>query len=319
MPRNPVQFQKGLSMAEFMQRYGSEEQCHAALVEMRWPDGFVCPACGSKEHGLSAPRRLFQCKNCRKQTSAKAGTIFQQSKTPLTKWFLTIHLMTSAKNDVAALELARQLGVKWDTAWLIKQKLMEVMRQQNETNKLSGDVQIDDAYLGGKKAGKRGRGAGNKVPFVIAVATRDGRPTYMHLRPVTGFTKAALKTYGETSVAPGSRIVSDSYQCFKGLNEAGLTHVAVTTGGGHSDDDLTGALFKWLNIALGNVKSAITGTCRSCDAHHTARYLASYEWRFNRRFDLAGNVERLARASVGARPQPHRSIAAVRTIAEMYG
>ncbi len=319
MPRNPVQFQKGLSMAEFMQRYGSEEQCHAALVAMRWPDGFVCPACGSKEHGLSGPRRLFQCKNCRKQTSAKAGTIFHQSKTPLTKWFLAIHLLTSAKNDVAALELARQLGVKWDTAWLIKQKLMEVMRQRNETYKLEGVVQIDDAYLGGKKAGKRGRGAGNKVPFVVAVATRDGKPTYIHLRPVVGFTKAALKTYGETSLAPDTRVVSDSYDCFKGLKEAGLTHLAVTTDGAHPDDGLTGALFKWLNIALGNIKSAITGTCRSCDAHHTARYLAAFEWRFNRRFDLAGNVERLLRASVGAAPQTRRSIADVRTGAERYG
>ena len=315
MARNPVQFQKGLSMAEFMRRYGSEEQCHAALVEMRWPDGFVCPACGSKEHGLSAQRRLFQCKNCRKQTSAKAGTIFHRSKTPLTKWFLAIHLMTSAKNDVAALELARQLDVKWDTAWLIKQKLMEVMRQRNETYKLSGDVQVDDAYLGGKKAGKRGRGAGNKVPFVIAVATRDGKPTYMHLRPVDGFTKAALKAYGAASIASGSRVVSDSYDCFKGLEEAGFDHLAITTGDGRPSD----AHFKWLNTGLGNVKSAITGTCRSCDARHTARYLAAYEWRFNRRFDLARNVERLARASVRAGPQPRRTIAAVRAPAEMSG
>ena len=69
-------------MAEFLRRYGTEDQCHAALVAMRWPDGFVCPACGSGKHGTSASRRIFQCKACRVQTSAKAGTIFQQSKTP---------------------------------------------------------------------------------------------------------------------------------------------------------------------------------------------------------------------------------------------
>ena len=151
MARNPVQFQKGLSMAEFLRRYGTEEQCHSALVAMRWPDGFVCPACGAREYGMSGPRRLFQCKQCRAQTSAKAGTVFQQSKTPLTKWFLAIHLMTSAKNDIAALELARQLDVKWDTAWLIKQKLMEAMRHRNEAYRLSGDIEIHDAYLGGEK------------------------------------------------------------------------------------------------------------------------------------------------------------------------
>jgi ribosomal protein L37AE/L43A len=121
MARNVVQFQQGLSMAEFHRLYGSEEQCHAALVRMRWPDGFVCPKCGGRKHSYLAPKRLFQCTACRAQTSARAGTIFHKSRTPLTKWFIAMHLMTGSKNDIAALELARQLGVKWDTAWLIKQ------------------------------------------------------------------------------------------------------------------------------------------------------------------------------------------------------
>jgi ribosomal protein L37AE/L43A len=177
MARNGVQFQRGLSMAEFNARYGTEEQCHAALVRMRWPEGFVCPACGGRKHSYARARRIFQCSACRQQTSAKSGTIFHKSKTPLSKWFLAMHLITSAKNDISSLELARQLGVKWDTAWLIKQKLMEAMRQRNSMHKLDGDVQIDDAYLGGEKAGKTGRGASNKIPFLIAVATRKGKRT----------------------------------------------------------------------------------------------------------------------------------------------
>jgi len=315
MARNPVQFQKGLSMAEFLRRYGTEEQCHSALVAMRWPDGFVCPACGAREHGMSGPRRLFQCKQCRTQTSAKAGTVFHQSKTPLTKWFLAIHLMTSAKNDIAALELARQLDVKWDTAWLIKQKLMEAMRERNEAYRLSGDIEIDDAYLGGEKPGRTGRGAGNKIPFVIAVATRDGKPIFTHLRLVEGFTKAALKAYSERSIAPGSLVMSDGLSCFDGIGEAGHMHIALPTGGGRPK----GERFKWVNTGLGNVKSAITGTCRSCDPQHAARYLAAFEWRFNRRFHLARNVERLARAAVSTGPRPYKTIAAVRQREEQPG
>jgi ribosomal protein L37AE/L43A len=145
MARNPVQFQKGLSLMEFNRRYGTDDQCHAALVAMRWPGGFECPYCKGHKHSYSAARRIFQCSACRVQTSARAGTMFHKSRTPLVKWFLAIHLLTSAKNDIAALELARQLGVKWDTAWLIKQKLMEVMRQRNATYKLGGDVQIENA------------------------------------------------------------------------------------------------------------------------------------------------------------------------------
>jgi hypothetical protein len=309
MARNPVQFQKGLSLIEFSRRYGTDEQCRTALVRMRWPDGFVCPKCGGKKHGYSAARRIFQCSACRVQTSARAGTIFHKSHTPLVKWFLAIYLLTSAKNDIAALELARQLGVKWDTAWLIKQKLMEVMRQRNAAYKIKGDVQIDDAYLGGEKAGKGGRGAANKVPFVIAVETRDGKPIHTQLRCVPGFTKEAIKSYAMANIAPGTHVLSDGLACFGGLAEAGMKHKAIITGGGRPRD----ARLKWTNTGLGNIKSAITGTCRSCDPQHTERYLAAYEWRFNRRFELDKNVERLARVAAMTAPQPYRSIAAVRS------
>ena len=312
MARNKVQFQKGLSLAEFNERYCTEEQCHAALVAMRWPKGFVCPKCGGTKHSYTAVRRIFQCSACRKQTSARAGTIFHKSSTPLTKWFLAMHLLTSAKNDISSLELSRQIGVKWDTAWLIKQKLMEVMRQRNSIYKLGGDVQIDDAYLGGErpaKPGKTGRSAEGKLPFVIAVATREGKPIHMHLRRVPGFDKTAIEAYARASIEPGSWVISDGLGCFLGVKDAGMKHMPIVTGGGRPEHPF----FKWANIGLGNIKSAIVGTCRSMDSQHADRYLAAYEWRFNRRFDLAENLGRLARVAVQTEPRPYRSIAAVWT------
>ena len=317
MPRNKVQFQKGLSFIEFCKRYGTEERCHAELIAMRWPDGFVCPKCGGKEHGYTAVRRIFQCSACRKQTSARAGTIFHKSSTPLTKWFLAMNFITSAKNDVSALELSRQIGVKWDTAWLIKQKLMEVMRQRNSIYKLAGDVQIDDAYLGGErpaKQGKSGRGAEGKLPFVIAVETRDGKPVHMQLRRVEGFTQEALEAYAAANIEPGSWVISDGLNCFPGVKDAGMKHLPIVTGGGRPEHPF----FKWVNVGLGNLKSSIVGTCRSLDDRHADRYLAAYEWRFNRRFDLPKNLERLARVALQTTPKPYRSIAAVRP-AEMTG
>src|SRR5262245_35839301 len=315
MARNPVQFQKGLSLMEFNRRYGTDEQCHAALIKMRWPDGFVCPHCGVTEHSYSAARQIFQCSGCRVQTSARAGTIFHKSRTPLVKWFLAIYLLTSAKNDIAALELARQLGVKWDTAWLMKQKLMEAMRLRNATYKLEGEVQIDDAYLGGEKAGKVGRGAANKVPFVIAVETREGKPIHTQLRCVPGFTKQAITDYASANMVPGTRVLSDGLACFGGVVEAGMRHTAIVTGSGRPKGDL----FKWTNTGLANIKGAITGTCRSCDPQHTERYLAAYEWRFNRRFDLDKNVERLARVATRTAPKSYRFFAPSRNAAEISG
>ena len=309
MARNPVQFQKGLG--EFNAPLCREEQCHAALIEMRWPEGFVCPKCGGRKYSYATARRVFQCSACRTQTSVKAGTIFHKSRTPLVKWFLAIYLLTQSKNDVAALELARQLGVKWDTAWLMKQKLMETMRLRNRNYKLKGDVQLDDAYLGGEKPGRRGRGAANKTPFVIAVETREDKPIYTQLRRVAGFTSEEIKAYAAASIEAGSHVATDGLACFAALTSAGMTHRPIVTGGGRPDEPE----FKWVNTGLGNIKSAITGTCRAIRPRHAARYLAAYEYRFNRRFELDKMVERLATVAVKTAPKPHSIISP----AEMSG
>jgi hypothetical protein len=143
---------------------------------------------------------------------------------------------------------------------------------------------------------------------VIAVETRDGHPIHTQLRVVEGFTKEAVRDWAKVGIAPGSRVVTDGLACFNGIAEAGLEHVVRITGGGRPKD----GEFKWVNTGLGNIKSAITGTCRSIDARHTPRYLAAYEWRYNRRFDLPANLARLARVAVTIKPKPYREIAAVR-------
>ena len=151
MKMNRVQFQPGLSMAEFMERYGSDDKCEAALIESRWPAGFACPSCGCEQSNSfrREGRLYFQCAMCRHQCSVISGTIFEATKLPLTRWFLAMHLLTQSKNNVAALELMRRLGVCYKTAWLMKHKLMEVMRVREDGRQLDGRVEIDDAYLGG--------------------------------------------------------------------------------------------------------------------------------------------------------------------------
>jgi ribosomal protein L37AE/L43A len=173
MPMNRVQFQAGLSMPEFLERYGTEDKCRAALQAARWPQGFVCPACGGAARRTSFERgalRYWQCAGCQRQTSLISGTIFEASKLPLSRWFLAMQLLTQAKNNVSALELKRQLGVSYRSAWLIKHKILEAMRMAESDRKLDGRIEVDDAYFGGEfSGGKTGRGTDNKVPFVAAV------------------------------------------------------------------------------------------------------------------------------------------------------
>jgi transposase-like protein len=176
MARNPIQFQKGLSLATFLERYGTEAKCAAAVKSWRWPDGFVCPRCGSRDHTVVGARDLYHCRACRKQTSLKANTVFERTLLPLTKWFLGMYLLTQSKNSISGLELARQLGVRPDTAALLRHKLMSVMAESEAARRLDGRVEMDDAVLGGERhemdGGKRGRAGPNKTPFVVAFALR---------------------------------------------------------------------------------------------------------------------------------------------------
>lgn len=303
MAMNRVQFQAGLSMAEFMRRYGSDDLCEAALITARWPHGFVCPDCGCGVH--SSFRRLgrmyWQCSACRTQCSVTAGTIFESSKLPLSTWFLAMHLLTQSKNFISALELKRHLGVCYKTAWLLKHKLMEVMRLREQDRQLTGRVEIDDAYLGGERSGgKVGRGSENKVPFIAAVQTTDdGQAVLACLCPMP-FTTQAVTEFAARSLARPLTVVSDGLPCFLATDKAGV-HERVVTGGGKASTKLR--QFKAVNTVLSNLKTGLTGTYHAFKfAKYAHRYLAEFQYRFNRRFDLRSILSRLFHVACATKP-----------------
>lgn len=117
MSKNQVQFQKGYSVVDFIKDYGTEDHYSQALIKWRWPDGFRCSDCGSGRYTVIKTRNRYQCSKCHHQTSLISGTIFEQTKLPLSTWFLTIHLLTQAKTGLSALALKRQIGVSYDPAW----------------------------------------------------------------------------------------------------------------------------------------------------------------------------------------------------------
>ena len=266
MAMNRVQFQRGLSMAEFLDRYGSEDKCEAALVAARWPRGFACPACGSGVYSVfvRSARHYWQCGACRHQCSAISGTIFESTKLALTRWFLAMHLLTQSKNNVSALELKRHLGVCYKSAWLMKHKLMEVMREREDARVLDGRVEIDDAYLGGERTGgKSGRGSENKVAFIAAVQTSaDGRPQYACFSKQP-FTTEAVAIWAAKSLATSAVVVSDGLWCFRGVKIIGAEHEPTVTGSGKASARL--AQFKAINTLLGNLKTALKGTYHAFD------------------------------------------------------
>lgn len=312
MAINQVQFQRGLPMAEFIARYGTEPQCHAALVASRWPNGFVCPECGGARHSTFERKglRYWQCSACREQTTVTCGTVFQSTKLPLTRWFLAMHLLTQSKNNVSALELKRHLGVRYKAAWLMKHKLLQVMFLREDTRRLDGRVEVDDAYLGGRlPGGKSGRGSENKVSFIAAVQTNDaGHPLLVCLQKLE-FTKEAIAKWARKSLCTSAQVVSDGLWCFQAVTTIGAGHERSVTGGGAASVKLP--QFKAVNTLLGNLKTAFAGTYHSFDfTKYAHRYLAEVQYRFNRRFDLSSILARLVHASAATKPHPERRLRA---------
>lgn len=304
MAINEIQMQAGMSLAQLLERYGTEAQCEATLIRARWPHGFACPRCGHTH--CSRFRRAgtlyWQCAGCRYQCSLRSGTMMEHSRLPLRSWYLAIYLVTQSKTNMAALELRRHLGVSWRTAWLLKHKLMEAMRQRESTRALSDDVRIDDAYLGGERTGGRpGRASENKVPFVAAVQMHEGRPIRVRFDRVESFSFAALRPWAAQALAPGCHVISDGLLGFEVLASLGHTHQPVIAPRGKAGTEIEP--FRWLNIVLGNLKTAISGTHHAFGFRKYAhRYLAEVAYRFNRRFDLAALVPRLAVALMRATP-----------------
>jgi hypothetical protein len=300
---------RGLSEAQFREAYGTEEQCRAVVLKLRWPKGFVCPSCGGTEGRWLSTRPKIQCGTCRHQASLTAGTIFHATKLPLTSWFLAMWLIATAKNGISSVELGRRLGVKQTNAWAIKQKIMQVMAEREGKKRLDGRVEMDDAYLGGYRPGKRGRGAAGKQPFVAAVSTSDDRrPRKIKLLPVKGFRKREIKRLVSEHLAATSRLITDGLTCWTAAAEAGIAHTTITTGSGRQAAGCSA--FKWVNTTLGNIKAAITGTYRQLSPEHAGRYLASFAWRHNRRFQLQSMIPRLIHSATRTGPLTYRVLIA---------
>ncbi|UIE42369.1 hypothetical protein FICKIIDM_01473 [Xanthomonas citri pv. punicae] len=251
MSINAVQFQAGLSMPDFFAAYGTEAKCYRALYRWRWPQGFRCPCCAGRARSRfkRGGAIYYQCSACRHQTSLIAGTMFQGTKLSLRTWMLALHLLTSTKTNMAALELMRHLGVNYKTAWRMKHKIMQVMAEREATRRLSGFVQIDDAYLGGERnGGKAGRGSENKQPFLIAVQTDASftAPSFVVIEPVRSFDNAALTDWIARRLKPECEAYTDGLACFRRLEDAGHAHTTLDTGGGRAATEAAGA--RWVNV-----------------------------------------------------------------------
>lgn len=200
--------------------------------------------------------------------------------------------------------------VCYRTAWRLKHKIMQAMTTREESRKLHGFVQIDDAYLGGERnGGKPGRGSENKQPFVIAVETDENLecPRFAVIEPLRAFDNDAMTDWVARRLAPDAEAFTDGLGCFRRIEAAGHAHTVLETQGGRAATEVPGA--RWVNIVLSNLKRALDGVYHAIrQAKYARRYLAEAAYRFNRRFRLREMTPRLATAIMACKPCPERSL-----------
>jgi transposase len=228
MPRNPSKVQ-AFSVREFFERFPTEESCLEHLMEIRHGLRHQCGKCGivSTFHRL-ADRPAYTCAHCGANVHPCAGTIFQDTRTPLRMWFYAIYLFVTTRHGVSGKELQRQLGVTYKTAYRIGIQIRKLMEQaEGLSGLLGGHVEMDEAYVGGRRSGgKRGRGAPNKA-IVMGMKERGGR---IAAQVIPNIKQETLRGVVLQNVEPGSVVSTDELMSYGLLTGDGFIHGAVKHG-----------------------------------------------------------------------------------------
>ena len=262
----------------FQEQFQSEERCFEYLKKLRWPNGFICPKCGHTRAYFTAKRKLFQCENCRHQTSVTARTIFHRTRVPLRKWFWAIYLVGSDKRGCSAKRLEKMLDVNYVTAWLMIHKLRKAMEDRDTRYMLGHCIEMDEAFFGGPFSGKRGRGAGNKSKVIVAVENRGTSAGYAKMTVVKSLDGDTIRDVACTTIRNQSTIRTDDYSAYTVLAKH-FQHQQETVRSPEVKEKLP-----WVHILIGNAKTFIRGTYHGVSHKHLHRYLHEFCYRFNRRF-----------------------------------
>lgn len=268
------------NLVEFTERFATNEACASYLAEVRWPDGFACPACKNRK-GWPTNRKTYFCVSCRHQTSLTAGTIFHGSHLPLRKWFWAMWLMCTQKTGLSAKGLERELGLGcYQTAWLMLQKLRQAMVRVGRDT-LAGTVEVDETYVGGEEAGIVGRQLVGKALVVIAVELDGKKVGRIRLRQIPDASGQSLVGFITDCVVKGAQVHTDDWNGYNGVREAGYIHKVTPIQG---DPERAIKYFPHVHLVAALLKRWLGATHQGkVTSKHLQRYLDEYAFRFNRR------------------------------------
>ena len=268
----------------------------AHIAQLRWPQGFQCPHCGHDHGYFITTRTRYECGQCHKQTSLTAGTLFHATKLPLTKWFWAIYWVASDKGGISALRLSKLIGVNWRSAYLMLQKLSNSMGHRDSLYRLTDIIELDDALVGGKKPGKRGRGAEGKVSVLIACENREDKPGFLAMEVIDSVSKKNIEDFAKRRIKARQTVHTDAYPSNYALADH-VIHIAKVT-----PPDMATEWLPWVHIAIANLKRFLLGTFHGTSKTYLQEYLNEFCYRFNRRFWEPEIPNRLVRLCIDHRP-----------------
>jgi len=268
-----------MTFREFIKRFPDEAHCREYLFALRWDEKYRCPKCGHNEY-WTVNSILYTCKVCRHQTSVIAGTIFQDTRKPLMDWFIAIWWVTTQKNGASAEGLQQVLGLKsYETAWTWLHKIRSAMVVQSRL-KLSGLVEVDDAYIGGEAEGKRGRGSENKTNIAVAAELDGQKLGRIRLSVIKDVSGNSLLPFVADNIETGSSIITDDWSGFSGIEGEGYERIIYKQSTAKEDDEM----LPHVHLVISLLKRWLLGTHQGAvDPKHLQAYLNEFVFRFNRR------------------------------------
>ena len=294
-------------LLELEARFSTEEACRAYLFQLRWPDGFECPRCASRKAWPASPL-LWECAKCHRQSSVTAGTIFQDSRLPLTLWFRAVWWVTSQKNGVSAMGLQRVLGLKsYKTAWTMLHKLRHAMVRPGR-DRLQGHVEVDEAFVGGEEEGVHGRQTETKAMIAVAVEEDGDGIGRIRMRRIPDASAESLMPFIEDSVEPGSLVHTDGWLGYQPLKGRGYRHKITFLKGNNKTPS---ELMPRVHLAVALLKRWLLGTHQGgVSVEHLDAYLDEFTFRFNRRKSRSRGklFYRLLEQAVAVEPVPYKSL-----------
>jgi transposase-like protein len=309
-PRHPV---SGIdypgTFQEFDKWFGCENSCLDYIAKLRWPKGFTCPSCGINTDKPSLTERgLYLCRECKRQTSITAGTLFHGSHKPLRTWFLAMWFVTSQKHGASALGLKRVLGLgSYNTAWTWLHKLRRAMVRPGR-DQLTGAVEVDETYVGGVGTKVRGRGAKRKTIVAIAAEVRGRGPGRIRMAKIPDLSAPSLRGFVRDNVQRGAELRTDAWSGYNGIDVMGYKHIGINISDTGDPAHVVmprvhrvASLLDrwWLGIHQGAIRPS-----------HLDYYLDEFTFRFNRRTSRARGLLffRLMEQAIDCRPVPRKLI-----------